>query len=103
MSSLRLAERERAAAERTRAAVLCERSRVLREEADVLSGGLVRTVRSLEGRRPAGDRGDVFSLHLPRLPVALGLLRQALTVWLEHHGVAADDATEIALASSEPC
>jgi anti-sigma regulatory factor (Ser/Thr protein kinase) len=102
MSSLRLAERERAAAERTRASRLCARSRDLRKQADLVSGGLVETLRRLDGR-PLGDRGDTFSLHLPRLPIALGLVRQALTAWLERCGVGDDDAAEISLACSEAC
>jgi len=102
MYSLRLAERERAVSERTRASLLCARSRELRKQADRVSDGLIETLRRFEGR-PLGERGEAFSLHLPRLPIALGLVRQALLAWLERRGVGGDDAAEIALACSEAC
>jgi anti-sigma regulatory factor (Ser/Thr protein kinase) len=95
-------ERERAEAERARAQALCERARELRAEADRVSDGLIESLGRFE-RWPSGERGDDFALHLPRRPIAVGLMRHALLAWLERRGVDGDAAADVALACSEAC
>jgi serine/threonine-protein kinase RsbW len=68
-----------------------------------VSGRLLDTFRRAEGPRIRERGGDALSIHLPRLPAALGLLRQELRKWLERRGVGRDDTVEIVLASSEAC
>ena len=102
MDRERLAAREHAVSERARARLLRVRARQLRQQADRTSQQLVESLRLYEGA-PFGEDGDAFALRLPRMPVAVGLLRQDFRHWLERRGVGPDDAADIIVACAEAC
>lgn len=86
--------REHAATLKSRSAVDCGQAERLLEQ----------TVASLR-RAPVvfGTDDGGWSLHLPRSPVVIGLVRDQLTHWLADTGVCAEDAFAITLACSEAC
>jgi anti-sigma regulatory factor (Ser/Thr protein kinase) len=88
--------------ERRRAGALRAESLVLFTQTEQLSAQIAERLRSSSGRA-RGERGEYFSLRLPRLRPAVGLMRHELGRWLDRHGIAPDAAYEITLACSEAC
>jgi anti-sigma regulatory factor (Ser/Thr protein kinase) len=72
------------------------------ERAQLLTNRLLHTLRQPRGR-PPGDHGEEFSLRVPRLPQAVGLVRHELRRWLDLNHVAPEDVMDITLACSEAC